>query len=432
MKGNFQLVTIVVFIGLAVFGVLVFSGMIPIGKNDKPGSLGTVILWGTVKAQTMGPILEEFNNANPTFIVKYVEKSPGGFDQDLLEALAAGKGPDMFFLPDNLAFHYANKIGLIPYQSYPLAAFKNNFAGAGEVFLTSKGILAFPLSIDPLVMYYNRSMLDGNGVVSPPASWDDLVSLIPKLTKKDSSNKIIKSTVALGHFSNITHAKDILAALFMQAGNGIVAEKNGAFVSILNAVTSNSKSPASVLKFYTDFADPNNQEMYSWNKSFTNSDDAFSKEDLVFYFGFASELDLLTNRNPNQNFLAAPLPQIKNTNFKLTGAHVTGIALLSSSKNLNTAFTAASLMSTGNFASKFATAFGVAPARRDLLKIKPTDSYSPIFYDSALYARSWVDPSERDTNNIFRNMINEVLSNNMTVDSAISDASSKLNLLLLK
>ena len=107
---SFQLIIIIVFIALAVFGILVFSGAIPIGNDEKAGSLGTVVLWGTVKAGTMAPLLEEFNNVNQAFTVRYVQKSADNFDQNLLEALATGTGPDMFFLPDNLAFHYA-KIG---------------------------------------------------------------------------------------------------------------------------------------------------------------------------------------------------------------------------------------------------------------------------------------------------------------------------------
>ncbi|KKQ03098.1 MAG: Extracellular solute-binding protein, family 1 [Parcubacteria group bacterium GW2011_GWA2_36_24] len=297
---NFQLITIIVFIALAIFGILVFSGAIPIGNNKGAGSSGTVVLWGTTKTTIMLPLLEEFNNANPTFTVKYVQKSAESFDQDLLEALAEGKGPDMFFLPENLAFHYANKILPIPFASYSLASFKNNFVGAGEVFLTSKGILAFPLSVDPLVMYYNRSIFDASGIIYPPTSLSSLVDLVPKLIKKDDSNKIIKSAVALGHFSNITHAKDILATLLMQTGNRIVVETNEVFGSSLNAPTSNSKyNPAAVLKFYTNFADPN-KEVYSWNKSFPDSKDAFSAENLAIYFGYASELNLLVNRNPNQ------------------------------------------------------------------------------------------------------------------------------------
>ncbi|MES3032096.1 MAG: extracellular solute-binding protein [Patescibacteria group bacterium] len=431
MKGNFQIIIIVVFIALAVLGVLVFSGAIPIGGDQSAGGQGTVVLWGTVSQGAMFPLIEEFNNANPTFILKYVQKSQDTFDQDLLEALAEGTGPDMFLLPDTLAFHYANKIFTIPYSNYSLSKFKNNFAGAGEVFLTSNGVLAFPLSIDPLMMYYNRSMLDANGVVSPPAFWDDLSAIASTLTKKDSSNKITKSAVALGQFSNVVHAKDILTTLFMQAGSKIVSEKGGTFSSSLNDNNNPAHSLASILKFYTDFANPS-RDVYSWNKSFPNSDDAFSAENLTFYFGFAGELSSLINRNPNQNLGVAPIPEIKGSNFKLTGAHVMGVAILSSSKNFNTAFTAAGLLSSGNFASRFATATGVAPARRDLLKTKPVDAYSSFFYDSALYAKSWLDPSEPDTNNIFRNMVESVLSNNMTVENAISDANSKLGLLLLK
>ena len=430
MKLNFQLIIIIVFIIAAILGILVFSGAIPIGKSSTTGGLGTVVLWGTVPTSAISGAINDFNNANPTFVVNYVQKSPDTFDQDLLEALAAGAGPDMFFLPDNLAFHYTDKIFTIPYASYPLSTFKNVFAGAGEVFLTSKGILAFPMSIDPLVMYYNRSMLDANGVVYPPASWNDLTNMVPALTKKDDSNKIIKSAVALGHFSNVVNAKDILAALFMQAGNPIIIEKNGVFNSVLDSPIGNYNLP-SILKFYTDFADPNNA-VYSWNKSFTNSDDVFSAENLAFYFGFAGELQSLVNRNPNQNFFVAPIPQIKNSTFKLTGARVTGLAISSFSKNFNTAFIAASLMATGDFASKFATALGVAPARRDLLAVKPSDAYSPIFYSSALYAKSWLDPSPKDTDNIFSGMIDAVLSNNMTVADAIKDASAKMSLLLLK
>jgi len=429
MKGNFQVIILVIFIGAAILGILVFSGAIKIG-NTGAGSLGKVVLWGTVPNTMMSTPMRDFNNANPTFNVTYVQKSADTFDQDLLEASASGTGPDMFFLPDNLVFHYTNKIFTIPYQSYSLASFKNNFAGAGEVFLTSDGILAFPISIDPLMMYYNRSILDANGVVFPPAYWDEIINIASKLTKKDDSNKITQSAIAFGDSSNIVHFKDILATLFMQAGNPIIKEKDGTMGSTLDSSIGNFNLP-SILKFYTDFADPNNA-VYSWNKSFPNSKDAFSKENLAFYFGYASELQSLIKSNPNQNFFVASTPQIKNSTFKTTGARVTGIAISSFSKNLNTAVLAANLMATGDFASKFSTATGVPPARRDLLAIVPQDAYSPSFYSSALYGKSWLDPSPKDTDAIFSGMINAVISNNLSISDAIKDASSKLQLLLFK
>ncbi|MFA6301172.1 MAG: extracellular solute-binding protein [Candidatus Paceibacterota bacterium] len=429
MKGNFALIILAIFFVFGIFGILVFSGVIPIGGGGA-GDLGTVVLWGTTPTSLISNPIEDFNRANPSMVVVYKEIPADSFNQDLLEALASGKGPDMFLLSDDLALSYANKIMTIPYTSYPLATFKGVFAGAGEVFLTSKGILAFPISIDPLVMYYNRSMFDASGVVFPPATWNDLADIAPILTKKDEANKIIKSAVALGHYSNVTHAKDILAALFLQAGNPIVSEKNGIFSPSLSATVGNYNLP-SILKFYTDFADPNNA-VYSWNKSFPNSNDAFSKEDLAMYFGFASELQSMVNRNPNENFFVAGIPQIKNANSKATSARVTGIAISSASKNPNAAFTAASLLTSTDFASKFATATMTPPARRDLLAIKPTDAYFPIFYNSALYAKSWFDPSPKDTANIFSEMVNAVISNNINVIQAISDANAKMSLLLIR
>ena len=429
MKLNFQLIVLIIFLVCAIFGILVFSGAIPIGQSQQSGALGTVTLWGTIPSASIATALEAFNGANSSFVVKYVQKSADTFDQDLLEALASGTGPDLFFLPDTLTYHYANKIFTIPYASYPLTTFQSTFADAGNVFMTDNGILAFPLSIDPLMMYYNRSILDANDIVYPPATWDDFTNLVPTLTKKDNSNTISQTTVALGQFSNITNAKDILATLFMQEGSPIVQKQTGVYMSMLDSDTGNYNL-SSMLKFYTDFSDPNNNAMYSWNASFPNSTDYFSSGNSAFYFGFGSELQSLINRNPNEDFFVAPVPQIKGSNFKVTMAHVTGIAVLSSSKNLTTAFTAASLMATGDFASAYATATGTVPARRDLLAVTPTDAYTPYFYSSALYAKSWQDPSPADTDNIFSGMINEVLSGSMSVTDAIKDANAKMSLLL--
>jgi len=183
------------------------------------------------------------------------------------------------------------------------------------------------------------------------------------------------------------------------------------------------------LQFYTDFANPE-KNIYSWNKSLPASDEYFSAGSLAFYFGYASELGSIASRNPNLNFLAAEMPQVTVSGFKLTSARVTGIAISQFSKNVNTAFIAANLMASSDFASSLANSLGVTPARRDLLATKPTDAYFPVFYSSALFARSWMDPSEKDTDDIFRRMIDGVLANTFRATDAILDANAKLSLLL--
>lgn len=430
MKSNFKIIIGIVFIAGAVLSVFVFSGAIPIGGNDNANApKGTVVLWGTTKATIMNPLLESFNNANETFIVKYVEKTPENFNSELLEAIAAGVGPDLFLLPDDLAYEYLNKIYLIPYAGYPLVTFKNTYAGAGEVFLTSKGIVAFPITIDPLMMYYNRSMLDSAGITTAPLYWDQFTEIIPKINQKDENKKITKSTLALGQFSNINNAKGILSTLFLQGGSNIVIEREGNYFSDLE-VNTNSK-PDTLLAFFASFADPS-KPFYSWNRLLPSSRDFFSSDDLAFYFGYASELPYLINKNPNLNFAVTAMPQIKNANNKATYAKVTGVAISKFSKNINTALAAASLMSTGKFAESYSKSLVLAPANRASLSTKPTDQYFPYFYSSALFSKSWLDPSREDTNDVFRSMVDGVLSNNQTPAEAIDGASSKINFLLNK
>ncbi len=424
---NFQIIILIVFMVAAIVGVLAFSGALPIGGGNSPGKGGTVVIWGTASAPDLSKALDDFNRANPSYTLKYVQKHPENFDRDLLEALASGTGPDLFFITDNLVYKYSNKIFTVPYQSYPLSVFSGNFSGAGNIFLSSSGLLAFPMAVDPLMMYYNRSILEANGIIYPPEYWDQLPELSAALRRKDSSGGLKQSAFALGQFSNINNAKDILAALFMQTGNPIVTGKGGVFVSALN-----QSNLSQVLGSYTDFANPL-KAVYSWNKSLPNSADAFSSGSLVFYFGLASEANILSEKNPNQNFGMAPIPQIKNAGFKLTSARVTGIAVSAFSKNLNSAFVVANLLATGDFAKQFAAAEHMAPARRNLLALPdPSDPFQKVVYSSALYARSWPDPSSKDTDKLFQQMVENVLSGNFTPEAAINDASAKLGILLNK
>lgn len=431
MKGNFQLILVIIFIVAAVLGIMVFSGAIPLGnKKDVSPLKGNVTLWGTQTKTAMAPLIEKFNGPNQTFKLSYSERSAETFNQDLLEALAEGQGPDLFLLPDDLVFSYSNKIYTVPYANFSSADFKSTYAGAAEVFLGNKGTIAFPLTIDPLVMYYNRSILDTNGIVYPPAYWDEFNEMSGKITKKDDAGQIIKSAVGFGQYSNVNNAKDIVTALFMQTGNPIVQNEGGALRSSLSGLET-SKSLGDALAFYTSFADPL-KPSYSWNKSFPNSQDAFSSGSVAFYFGFASELPTLIKKNPNQNLGIAPLPQIKNSSTKATRGRVAGIAVSSFSKNFTTAYATASLLASGDFAKDYSEMMGLAPARRSLLAQKQTGVNPPLFYTEALVAKSWMDPSPKDTNDIFRLMIESTLSNSVKPRDAVLRAGDRLNSLLLR
>ena len=417
----------VVFVGGAVFGLMVFSGAIPIGEKKDAQLQGSVVMWGTISSQAISGPLDDFNRLDPNISVTYVEKNPNTFDTELLEALASGVGPDLFLLPSDLVYRYNSRIFVIPYASFPLVNFKQTFATAGDVFLNSKGMLAYPLLIDPMVMYYNRSILDSNNIVNPPSFWDELQNMTPSLTRRDTAGRIVKSSVAFGQFFNVTNAKDIVSMFFLQAGNPIVKENAGVYLATISE-TNSSVNLGNILQFYTDFTNtlsPN----YTWNRSLPNSTNAFSAEDSAFYFGYASELNSLINRNPNQNLLSAPVPQFKNTDNKATIAKVTGVAVSAFSKKQNIALSVAGQLATSEFSQKVANNLLIAPARRDLLSVRLPDAFMPNVYASSLFARSWLDPAPRDTDIIYRNMIESTVAGLMSPQNAVNDAGGKINLL---
>lgn len=420
---------IVLFAFGGLLGVFVFAGFIDLGDkavNSTP--TGTVVLWGTVPNNLISPILDPINSKE-TLKIKYVYKNPSTFDKDLLEAFAVNQAPDLFFVTDDNVINHLNKISITPYASYPLVNFKNNFTSAGEVFLNNKGILAFPILIDPLMMYYNRTLLDSNNIVYPPEYWDQFPDLVKTFTKKDNNSSLLQSTFALGQYNNINNAKNIIVSLFLQNNNEITYYNNGSYRSAIKKDILIEESLVNSLAFYLSFADPLNLN-YSWNRSLPNSLDSFSKEELVFYFGFASELKNLLNKNPNHNFGVAPLPQIRDNNLKTTHARVLGIAISANSKNKSLSPLALSNLVSGKFAEGLSYSLGIPPARRDLLAKKGLDSYTPVFYSSALFAKSFIDT--KDSNIIFKNMIEEVLSNGYKVEDAINNLSNRFNLLLLK
>ena len=113
-------------------------------------------------------------------------------------------------------------------------------------------------------MYWNRDTFNAAGIATYPKYWDEFDSLVQKLTVKDANGNVRKSAVALGDFTTVVNAREILGTLFMQLGNNVTAiGKDGTLQSTIGINTSNSITTA--LQFFTKFVDPTNAD-YSWNR----------------------------------------------------------------------------------------------------------------------------------------------------------------------
>jgi len=426
---NFQLILKIIFGAFIVVAVLIFAGVLPGFKKNPEGLSGEVLLWGTVPLEVMQPLLGELNNNyGNEFRILYEEKSAGTFENDLLDALAAGAGPDLFILPHNLILRHEDKVSPISFELISERDFKNTFIEQGELYMTKSYTRALPLYSDPLIMYWNRDMFSSANIAKPPEFWDELIAMVPRLSEVGNSKQIIQSAVSLGEFSNVLHAKDILSMLILQTGNKITDfDIEGKIQPVLTELVEgfSSQPVESVLRFYTEFSNPA-KPVYSWNRSIVNSKEAFISEELAIYFGYASELDEIRTKNPHLNFDVAVVPQIRDIKNRLTYGNMGAIAIAKKSDNPQTAVAVSFILSGRDFAQSLSNALGIAPARRDLLSIRQSDAFKSIFYESALLSRGWLDPDPNKTYMIFKNMVENVGSGRFRISEAVMSANRQM------
>ena len=329
-------------------------------------------------------------------------------------------------MSDELIYRHADKVYPISYEAFSQRDYLNTFVQESELYLISIGTLAMPLTLDPMVMYWNRDLFSSAGVPETPKTWEQILSLGPKLTKKDSGGNLLQSGIAFGEFDNVEHAKDIVALLAMQAGNKIVERKEGGFQSVLALQTGFAlRSTDEAVRYYTNFSNPV-QPVYSWDKSQPSSRDTFLSGRLALYFGYASELVNMRNQNPHLNFDVAPVPQTNGSAAAITIGRMNGVAILKASRNPTLAFNTIKLLSAPDFSLNLAKALLLPPPRRDLLRAKPNDAFMSVFFDSALISRGWVDPMPEETNRIFKELVENVVSGRLRIGEAVMGADAEL------
>lgn len=430
----FQIIVLAIFSVFLIIGVLIFSGIIKLpGSGENNGVSGEVVIWGTLPTSYFDKIFSEFNQSHQkeSFSVRYIEKDQSTFDSSLVESIAAGVGPDLVFLPQDLLLRHSSKIYPLSLQTISERDFKNTFIEEGELFFFNGNALAIPFVVDPMMLYWNRDYFSAAGFSKPPQYWEEFFSMIPQLTSKDGATNIVKSGVAFGESKNISNSKDILAMLIMQAGSKIVAysPSKGVEVSLSQNNTNGIQAGEAALRFYSEFSDPV-KDHYSWNKSLPSSRSMFLAGDLAMYFGYASEISDLRARNPHLNFDISMVPQTKGASKKTTFGKMHGLAALKSSKNLTTALYIEVLLSQSDFMKNIPTYSYLPPTRRDLLQVRPSDPYLSIFYDAAIISNAWLDPDPKETSIIFANMIDNVVSGRFRPQEAVSDAASQLERLI--
>ena len=416
----FQIILLAVFVIAAIAGLVAFS----LFKGTPPaGGLAELEVWGSFPSSAFSSATADLSGDE--FKITYKEISAARFEQELIEALAAGRGPDAIILPSELVVRHSDKIVLIPLETLSERQFKDAFVEAEEAFWTSAGALAVPLAVDPLVMYWNRDRLSAGGVARPPRYWDEVLTAVPKLTLRNRLGQIQSAGISLGEFRNITNAKEIISALFFQSGGKLISRAPEGYAVSLE----DWANAGSALGFFTEFANPV-KSLYTWNRGLPQSRDMFASGDLALYLGFASEYAGLREKNPHLNMSVAPFPQTRDSKLTVTFGKAWGLAALKTGRNPAGAMRLGFALADSTRITRLAEALGTVPPLRALLERKADSAAKSVFYEAALQARSFLDPNPTETAKLFQSVVENITGGRGQVASGVGDLRSGLERLL--
>ncbi len=423
----FQIVVLAGFMFLAVVGIAIFASF----GGASRGAIPKATIWGTVPGQVISELVRNINIADNVIEVDYVQKAPETFENEFVNALAEGRGPDAVLLTDDMLYAQRNKLQPIPFTMFDERTFRSTFIDGARHFVAPDGILGVPLSVNPLVMYWNKNIFAGAGVAQVPRTWADLATVGPSLIVRTDASSITRAMVPMGEYTNITNAKGVLATLFFQSGNPITSRNadNGAIFSTLDGNGTRAvSSPESVVDYYTSFANPS-KALYTWNRSLPTSEDAFLAGNLAMYFGYASELNRLQDKNPNLNFDVALMPQFAE-GIPVTYGKMTAFSIVRQSRNQAGAIAVISRLTDRNSIQMWSDLTSLPAVRTDILSQPATNAYMSVFNRAAIQSQTWFDPNSAETDRIFAEMIESVTSGRKKITDSISEARQRLERLL--
>lgn len=341
----------------------------------------TLTVWGTEPSEHVTPALLAYKGIRPNVTATYREMNPLTYTDTLVDALAAGEGPDVFTMPSTDVGLMRSK--LTPAPSTVSANFlQSNFPKAVETDVTDGGqVYGLPLSLDTLVLLYNRDLLDAAGIVAAPTTWDEVAQVVPRLVAVDDQNQVQRAAIALGGTSSsVKEAGDIVSLLMLQNGAPLT---NQAHSSVQLATQGEA-----ALRFYSQFANPASAT-YTWNDSLGSSYQQLADGKVAMIIAYPSALADIKELNPFADIRVAPVPQATGGTPRSYGEYPI-LAVSKQSANAAWGWDLVQTMTTNKtIMADYAKATGRTAALTSVIADQMADPSTQVVATQALQARSW-------------------------------------------
>jgi multiple sugar transport system substrate-binding protein len=303
-------VLIGLFVVMLVF-MFIFTVVVPILTKNSSGKT-TLIYWGLWEdSSIMQGIISDFERQNPNIVINYSKQDIKQYRERLVTRIGNGNGPDIFRFHNSWYPMLSGALLALPSDTISKDEFNQSFYPVAQKDLIRNGaIYGIPLEIDTLSLFVNNQLFQSAGL-QPPTNWNDFVNDARAITVKDQNGKIKTAGAAIGTYSNISHAPDIVSLLLAQNGVDLKNLQNG------------SDRAAGALTFYTSFATDQNNV---WDNTLDPSILVFSRGDLAMYFGYSWDYFTIKQANPNLTFQIVPVPQLPNQHVTLASYWAEGVS----------------------------------------------------------------------------------------------------------
>jgi multiple sugar transport system substrate-binding protein len=380
--------------------------------------------------------IDHFEKQYPGVNITYRLFPYAEYERRVVDALAAGTGPDIWMIHHTWVPKHQAKLAPLPEK---ISGLKNPLMTVKEYqdtfvdvavsdFIKDGKIYAMPLYMDTLALYYNKDLLNAAGITRPPKTWEEFNADVELLAKLDASRNIIQAGAAMGTATNINRSTDILMALMLQSGVQMTNPDNGeaTFARSVN----NQRVGEVAVQYYTDFSNPSTV-VYTWNESMHYSIDAFTEGSTAMMLNYAHQQDVIRGKSARINFSIAPMPQISQ-DAPRTYANYWAPAVSAASKNIGLAWQFVSFITSHDEVISYLNETQRPSARRDVIAVQKDDLTLGVFAQQALTAQSWFQADNVANENIFSDLINDVIHHERSITDAIQRAEDRVSVLMSK
>ena len=430
---------IVIIAGMAfalLFLVLCLGRFLPFLCAPSGPKVKQLEVWGVFDDRSvLSASFDAFANLNSGVNIIYKKIPENEYEKDLVDALAAGSGPDVIYLYNTWLPKYQDKLQPFQDKVVALTDLRREFPDVIETDFAPDGkIYALPLYLDTLALFYNKDVFNSAGLTHPPRTWEEFQDDVKKISRIDASGDILRSAAAAGTARNINRSTDILSLLMLQAGARMVNRDSqlATFGNIIMTDAGDVNPGLQALTFYTDFANPL-KSVYTWNDQQDYSIDAFYAGKTAMMINYSYHIQTLRQKSPSLNFGVTSMPQPKDATKTINCPSYWGLAVTKKAgKGSDLAFQFVRFMTNQENSQAYTLATQRPVARRDLVDWLKTDPDLSIFATQALTADSWWQVDNSTIEAIFADMIEAVVKDGSSPSRALSDGQEKVSLEMQK